>query len=257
MDAHMLRVTVEHKVPDILAKHPNGLHLKELSKMINVPEVKLGQIMRANAMRHIFLEVDTDIFANSRLSHAMRSDLPNGFGAVASRGLCETQRAGALLSESLRDPAYGPSYEASQSAFMYYARKQGFEGKAVFEWLQANPERRENFAIAMVGMGYSLGGLTVLHAFPWQNYTSVCDIGAGVGTVALHLARQFPNLKITLQDREEVVRHAIDHWAKIYPEAVSEQRADFVPIDFLVDSPVQGCELYYVRLQCFQMRTPG
>ncbi|EIW80789.1 S-adenosyl-L-methionine-dependent methyltransferase [Coniophora puteana RWD-64-598 SS2] len=248
MDTHMLRVTVERKVPDILAKYPEGLHVTELSEMIDIPEVKLGQIMRANAMRHIFLEVDTNVFANSRLSHSMRSDLPNGFGAIASRGLCETQRAGALLSESLADPEYGPSFEASQSAFMYYARKQqGFQGKAVFEWLQANPERRENFAIAMVGMGYSLGGLTVLHAFPWQNYTSVCDIGAGVGTVALHLARKFPNLKITLQDREEVVGHAIDHWAKAYPEAVSEKRVDFVPIDFLVGTPIEGCELYYLR----------
>ncbi|EIW80787.1 S-adenosyl-L-methionine-dependent methyltransferase [Coniophora puteana RWD-64-598 SS2] len=246
-DTHLLRIAVEHKVPDILAKHPNGLSLTELSKIVNVPELKLGQIMRGLATRHVFVEVNTDIFANNRLSHSIRSYLPNGLYALASRGLNETQSAGSNLYESLCDESCGPSFEAKDSPFMHMARKDGFEGNGVFGWLEANPARRENYAIAMIGMGYSCGGLNVLHAFPWQNYTSVCDIGGSVGTVSMPLARKYPHLRITIQDREEVTQHTIDHWASNYPEAVAENRAHFVPIDFLTGAPVEGCDLYYMR----------
>lgn len=36
-------------------------------------------------------------------------------------------------------------------------------------------------------------------------------------------------------------------WSKLYPEAIEQNRAEFVPIDFLKDTPVMHCDYYYIR----------
>lgn len=38
--------------------------------------------------------------------------------------------------------------------------------------------------------------------------TTVCDVGGGIGTVAMQLANAHPNLKLTLQDQPSVIEHA-------------------------------------------------
>lgn len=42
-----------------------------------------------------------------------------------------------------------------------------------------------------------------------QNTGLLVDVGGGVGHVALSLARSYPNLRIVLQDRAEVIAQAV------------------------------------------------
>lgn len=38
--------------------------------------------------------------------------------------------------------------------------------------------------------------------------TTFCDVGGGIGTVSMRLAKAYSNLKITLQDQPSVIEHA-------------------------------------------------
>ena len=86
--------------------------------------------------------------------------------------------------------------------------------------------------------------------FPWNELgdgASVCDVGSGVGTVSLQLAKTYPTLQLKLQDLPHVMLHAKNEvWPKEFPEAIKEGRIQFQPIDFLKESPIPGCNVYYV-----------
>lgn len=43
-------------------------------------------------------------------------------------------------------------------------------------------------------------------------------------------------------------------WGKEYPDAAKEEKVSFVPVDFLKEPPVLGCDFYYVRLSQFCVR---
>lgn len=37
-------------------------------------------------------------------------------------------------------------------------------------------------------------------------------------------------------------------WPERCPEAIADNRIEFIPLDFLKGSPKEGCDIYYVRL---------
>ena len=103
-----------------------------------------------------------------------------------------------------------------------------------------------------VGSGQSLS-VTVLTRvdFPWGRHppgTTVNDVGGGVGTMAMKLIKAHPNLRLKLQDLPGFIRHAeMEVWPKLLPSAIVDKRIEFKPMDFLVNSPIEGCDVYYVK----------
>jgi tRNA1(Val) A37 N6-methylase TrmN6 len=87
--------------------------------------------------------------------------------------------------------------------------------------------------------------------FPWAELgpgATVCDVGGGIGAITMQLAKAYPNLQLKLQDTPERVQQAETHvWPKECPEAIKEQRIEFMAMDFLTESPIKGCDVYYVR----------
>ncbi|KAG6862602.1 hypothetical protein C0991_011287, partial [Blastosporella zonata] len=62
----------------------------------------------------------------------------------------------------------------------------------------------------------------------------------------MELIRAYPNLQLKLQDLPQRIQQAATEvWPKSYPEAISEKRIEFKGMDFLVESPIEGCDVYY------------
>lgn len=55
-EAACLRVVVETRVADIIADHPDGLHVNEISKKSSIESGKLARILRLLATRNCFCE---------------------------------------------------------------------------------------------------------------------------------------------------------------------------------------------------------
>lgn len=88
--------------------------------------------------------------------------------------------------------------------------------------------------------------------FPWGSLgdgTTVCDVGGGIGTITMQLAKAHPNLRLKLQDMPERIEQAQNEvWPQECPEAIRDQRIEFKAMDFLTEPPIKGCDVYYVRL---------
>ncbi|KAF8815777.1 S-adenosyl-L-methionine-dependent methyltransferase [Phlegmacium glaucopus] len=242
-----LNVAMTYKFPDILQEKPAGMHISELGKKSGVEERKAGRILRLLASRHIFREVSQNVFANNRLSIQLLSSNP-----LSNLGLHFTDeclKSAVLLPDVLADQEWSHSYAPNHTAFNKLIRSP----EPAFHYLE-KPEGamiRERFAIGMMAFGSVSEAYAVITEFPWKelgNGASVCDVGGGVGAVTLRLAKAYPHLQLKLQDLPNVIVQAKNEvWPKDCPEAIKEDRIQFHPIDFLKDSPIPGCNVYYMK----------
>jgi len=63
----------------------------------------------------------------------------------------------------------------------------------------------------------------------------------------LGLLQAHSHLRAVVQDMEPVMEAAEKFWEVEYPEAIKSQRIDFKAIDFFKDTPIKGCDYYFMR----------
>ncbi|KAH0584812.1 hypothetical protein H2248_008091 [Termitomyces sp. 'cryptogamus'] len=240
-----LNVVITFKIPDILQEHPLGMHIKEIGEKAGVDHQKLGQIMRLLATKHIFREVATDRFANNRLSIQLVSSNPLA-GHLSLYN--EMIKAAMMTVEVLRN---SNQKKIEQSA---WNRMTGSE-RSMFEYFEEGTLESERqgalFALGVRGWNNAVQAAAVLSDFPWGQYppgTIVNDVGGGIGTMAMELIKAFPNLLLKLQDRPKRIHQAeTEVWPELLPSAIAEKRIEFKAIDFFVESPIEGCDVYYLK----------
>ncbi|KAK7692880.1 hypothetical protein QCA50_004515 [Cerrena zonata] len=256
-----LNVVNTAKVADHLRDYPEGLHVSRLAALTKLDGNQLARILRMLAIKHCFTEVTPDVFANNRLSIHLLSDSP--VGALSGLLTDENYHAGASLTDTLLhpDPNFG-----NGSAF---SRGLNFDGGGLWEFYQqVDPARGKRFDQAMVGHGAVIKfdaivtGLSSkrcssvpvlmfnLAGFPWRSQpdgTTVCDVGGGVGHVSMHIAKSCPQLRVILQDLPSVIEQAKLFWKEAAPKIMNEGRVQLLPINFLKESPITGCDYYFLK----------
>ncbi|TFK22818.1 S-adenosyl-L-methionine-dependent methyltransferase [Coprinopsis marcescibilis] len=246
---HCLNVALKFKIADVLLNEPNGMHINDLSRKLGLDPNKLGRILRLLATKHVFREVTHNVFANNRISVQYLSSNPVWSFGIHFTGV--TGQCSSELTNVLKDPEWGPSLDPRKTALNKYT---GFDGD-LFEFFEGGtPEGAmvgAQFGIAMIGWGNVTEAGSVVHGYPWDKLpegASVCDVGGGIGNITLQLAKAHPHLKLKLQDIPERIRQAKDVvWPKSCPEAIETDRIEFKAIDFFVDPPIPGCDVYYLK----------
>ncbi|TFY76535.1 hypothetical protein EWM64_g7478 [Hericium alpestre] len=138
LDVGCLRVAVTAKIPDILAAHPEGLHVSEIAKKTNMEPGKLSKVLRSLALHHCFREVAADAYTNNRLSTTLLE--ANPFSALIEWVTTDVNRyVSSNIYDALVDPVYGPSYDANRTAWSYGTRHEIPEA-SIFEWLTQRTE---------------------------------------------------------------------------------------------------------------------
>ncbi|KAK0501971.1 S-adenosyl-L-methionine-dependent methyltransferase [Armillaria luteobubalina] len=240
-----IRVVVDFQIADHLVDKPEGVHVSELGALSGAEPGKLGRIMRLLASKHCFREVDRDVFANNRLSMMLLST--NDLSSMADHLTDVSNKALSMLSETLRDPHWGHSSSPLHAPFNYWSKHPG----TLFSWYQSvRADKGKRFVLAMKGWGDSIEMWATVNTFPWGSLcdgATVCDVGGGTGVASMQLADAHPNLHIVLQDVPALIEMAKNEiWPKSCPAAVKDGRVEFKAIDFFVESPVKGCDIYFV-----------
>ncbi|KAJ7615368.1 S-adenosyl-L-methionine-dependent methyltransferase [Roridomyces roridus] len=264
--AAALRVCLEANAPEMLREAgPKGLHAHKIAAQANIDGDKLARLMRYLASHHIYREVAPDVWVNNRLSAALDTgkavaDLcanPKGkylnspaaaFPAMASYVLDSRTKAAAQLWEALSDPATRFSNRVVDSALH---RSLGID---VSVWVRNEgpgwEHQRQLFAQSMRGYSDLQPQTAVLSAYPWAELAPgsvVVDVGGGVGSAMLPLAREHHHLRIVIQDHENVVVDGLRMWLSQLPEAVQTQRVSFEGHDFFTPHTIRGVSVFFMR----------
>ncbi|TFY67048.1 hypothetical protein EVG20_g4086 [Dentipellis fragilis] len=239
VDLQCLLVVVNAKIADIIDGHPEGLHIDEIANRTKLDKRKLLKVMRNLTAKHLFRETAAGV-------------------SIIRVMAMHNKHGSSGLYESMIDLGYGHSWDLRCSPFSY-GIKENFPGFSFYEWLHTQeinfqPKECEVFDHAMLAMANVTDATLVskhLTEFPWKdlpNGATVCDLGGGIGTIAMDLAKKQRHLYLTLQDHlPSVIDHARQVWGAEMPDAVTENRIDFVPVDFLQSSPVSNQNIYYIR----------
>ncbi|KAJ7634568.1 S-adenosyl-L-methionine-dependent methyltransferase [Roridomyces roridus] len=214
-----LLIATDAKIADHLLDKPNGLLSGTGFICIGINSGKLARVLRLLCTKHCFTEIKPNVFVNNRLSMKLLSTDPTScfVGHVAD----ETSKAYTALKTALNDP----------------------EGSAFMRQFGCNP-------FDFYRSPELVGGTT----YPWAALptdTVVCDIGGGYGHNTIDLLKDFPQLKIIVQDLPEVIEEGRKTNGKILEtnnnlDSWLKDRVEHIPFDFFIGSPVQGCDMYYL-----------
>jgi hypothetical protein len=159
--------------------------------------------------------------------------------ALATLGLLEVRSDGRFVNTAAGRACMRGSGSA---AFVEYFTAPSTQAAfAVWDHFEANPEELELFAEAMAHRT-QMDAAAIATAWPFGELESLCDVGAGRGTLAAELLVRYPRLRVTLLDRQGVLCRADRH---LQQRGVRE-RASLVPGSFFEGVP-PGQPVYLLK----------
>ncbi|KIJ46282.1 hypothetical protein M422DRAFT_97995, partial [Sphaerobolus stellatus SS14] len=236
VDVSCICTVIDAKVPTHLKDAgEKGLSVDALSEKTGITPAKLSRVLRYLATKHIFREVEPDVFANNRYSMLLHEDTPVSAGISWFNEECG--QASTRLSEVLRHPVYGPSDDPWACSLGRVFEVP--EGKSFYWVIQGNEVFAAHFYFYLV--------------YPWASLpsnTTIIDVGGGIGIgqACVKLYKSFPNLRFVIQDLPGPVEKGQKFWSQHYPEALDSGRVSFESFDFFQGPPISGAEIYYVSL---------
>ncbi|KAH9485649.1 O-methyltransferase [Psilocybe cubensis] len=225
-----LRVVVDSNVVEILREAgPQGLHVKKISEKNGVEAGKL--------------EITPDVFATNRISSALDTGKP--YEELVKK-TDESVKSSGFLYEAL---TYSSSEKAPSPPSPFNL---AFNTELhIFSWLaqKGNEYRLQRFGIAFDGFDKMLPVNGVTKGYRWGSLPKgsiVVDVGGGVGSESMKIAKTFPDLKVIIQDAEGVVANgvktnALQFYETRFPEGLSSAH------DFFTPNPVTNARVFFMR----------
>ncbi|KAJ7618676.1 S-adenosyl-L-methionine-dependent methyltransferase [Roridomyces roridus] len=232
-----LHVAADAKIADHLLDKPDGLHADELSRLSGIDSGRLARVLRLLCTRHCFTEVKPNIFANNRLSIKLLSTDPTS--SFVGHVVDVDGRAYTALNAALKDPIGGSAFtrEFGCTLFDFYR-------------LPEQKERATRFNKGMIAYASINGAGLLSQAYPWALLPTdavVCDVGGGYGHITIDLLKEFPQLKIVIQDLPAVIKEGKKILeVRMDLDSSLKGRVQYMPLDFFVASPVSGCDIYHL-----------
>ncbi|CAH7684260.1 S-adenosyl-L-methionine-dependent methyltransferase [Phakopsora pachyrhizi] len=260
-----IRVAVEAHLPEILKPHGSqGLDVQEIARRCDANPNRIERIMRLLVSHHIFTSPSKGRFANNRHSLALDTGKPaeeltrelvsekymgsNTLPALITHSTDEMFKSSSHLTECILEPSSSRLFFGDQSPFSH-AFETGMDYKTFLQLSFDQEVRLRRFITAtecLSRIGASDQGLS---GYNWSTLGNglLVDISGGVGHAALTLAKSYPNLKIVLQDRPEVILQAGAFWQKHFPQAVLSKRVILETHNVFDAQKRKGPRIFFVR----------
>ena len=217
-------LAVKLNISDYL--HNGSKSISELALLTNCHEESLYRMMRMLASQGIYIEKKSRVFANNNLSrtmldkddtmHYMISHQVNGFNWSMYGELEYVIRTG-------------------ENAFKKVS------GMELFKFLEANPEKNDEYNKAMTNSSVMLG-YAILSEYNFKNAKRVIDIGGGHGVLLSLILKKHKHLDGIVFDLPHVVNQA----NQIFIKFGIENRTEIISGNFFESVP-SNADIYLLK----------
>ncbi|WP_157408311.1 methyltransferase [Actinoplanes sp. N902-109] len=214
-------------VADVLAEEPKSAD--ELAKSLDVLPDTLTPVLNALTMAGIFAYDEQGRLTNNETSEPLRTNHP------------QSMRNLAILLNVLYFQSLGSLVDAVKTG--QPALNLRF-GMGLYEVMEQDPEMARILDLAMQEWTRPVGA-TILEHFPFDNVTSIVDVGGGNGELLKTLLGAHPHLRGTVVDRADTCRRAAAALQATGNEDLVE-RLTFQPGDMFTEIP-SGADLYVIK----------
>ncbi|KAJ7075074.1 O-methyltransferase [Mycena belliarum] len=243
---------------------PKGCHINDIAKKNGMDPLKIARFLRLLATLHIFREVSPDVFAHNRISILLDTGKSSqeifakpedkyhgakGIGALVGLNTDETYKAAAYI----QDVVVNPERAAAEGRGPLAPMNRAYNTEGNFFSLYDRPEnlaRFKRFGMAMNADRMLDPQSSVLKGLNWGALPAgalVVDVGGGVGSTSLEIARANPHLRFVVQDLASVTLEGKEFWAREYPDALAGGIVSLQAHSFLNPQPVKDASVFLVR----------
>ncbi|KAJ3845967.1 S-adenosyl-L-methionine-dependent methyltransferase [Lentinula lateritia] len=218
-----------------------------------------SRILRYLSTRHIFKEVEPDIFANNRISTLLVK--PRSLKEIESNPDIEFEGAtlagfvGHATDECLKaSVSIVPWIKDKSRQFASPFNMSINSSVSLFEWFMApeNARHLRRATAAMTGGGERFPATIFTNGFDWKslkNDAVVVDVGGSVGSVTYTILQENKHLHYVIQDLEPVInKEAKQYWEEKMPQALTNGQVTLQVTNFFESQPVQNAAVYLLRL---------
>jgi hypothetical protein len=213
-------------IADLLKDGPQTT--TELARHLEVNESALYRVLRLLASQNVFAEASPRAFANSELSHFLRSGVPDSIRSILMF------RGSELFYRPFEEIQY--SVRTGKSA---RTKVLGMDG---WEYLKQHPDLARVFDDAMTDMSAIIGP-RVAAAYDFGRWGSIMDVGGGNGILLASILKAHPNARGVLADLPHVLERAEQ---REFLGGELQVRSTMQPCDFFREVP-SGCRAYVMK----------
>lgn len=191
MPAACIYIAAKLKVADLLASGPKSA--SELARTANVQEGALYRVLRAIASAGVFREVAPRTFANTPLSEALRSDVPDSARDTMM-----------FLSDPMHLRVFAELLHSVETGGTAFKKVTGMEP---FEFFRQNDEENRAFNAAMSAISGAMMP-PAIEAYDFGDLGTLADIGGGHGMLLSMILQKHRGLRGIVFDLPHVVEGA-------------------------------------------------
>lgn len=211
----------------------------ELAAKAQIGETHMRRLLRLAISQHVFKEVRPGVVGHTAASRLLAEDelLYQWMGFKTEEGWKGAYHTCEAMAK------WPDSGEPNETGFAL-----GHEGHAMWDYLSKHPDSLHRFA-AMMRFFSRRPGLEPHHVvggYAWGDLpegATIVDVGGSHGAISIAIAREFPSVKLIVQDLDEAV---IEEARKQRPADVAD-RVQYTVHDFFTEQPVRGAEVYFFR----------
>ncbi|KAJ7937797.1 O-methyltransferase [Mycena leptocephala] len=232
-----LRAAVESNMVEIMREA--GFPVDSIASSSEGYIIYTARILRLLANHHIFTEIHPDVFSLNRLSSVLDS--------------------GNSMAQLQKDPECRYS-GTGISALVLMETDEGFKGSAYLTEAFLNPTTAHSvkatdspwnlFSFAMACSTNLEPPGAVLSGYKWDTLPQgalIVDVGGGVGSTALQIAKATPHVKIVVQDRASAIKDAATYWERSAPDLLNGGNVKFEVHDFFKPQPDRNVAVFLLR----------
>jgi len=218
-----IHVAAELGIADCLTEAP--VALEDIAKKTGTDATCLKRLLRFLSAYGIFMATADNLFCNTTLSSALRSDHPNSVRAALRRVGDFWWSAVGQMEHAIR---------TGQSAFVHV------HGVDFFQYLKASPDVQKRFDQGMASIS-DADDAAIAAAYEFGQFRRIIDVGGGQGGLLVQILRRVPAATGVLFEQPQVLERAIR-----LRDAGLGSRSEMVAGDFFKSVPAGG-DCYVIK----------